>query len=271
MKMPRILQGQKTIQHLFSSDYHSGSESGLHPKKAFRVLEENYVERVFQNRMQKWLWKNYLDDLSVVGKVDVMSFLGDACEGQQLKIAGRTLKDSDTDNQVVWAIQCIQKAIDACKPKFFLGVTGTPYHVRASGSLDRQVYRGLEAENKNVTFIYHETLLIKIGELTYGLAHPYPTTQYKTPPLEKLVNQHAVEYYLRNTPRIQVFVRGHAHTFVWTRYRGNIYAFVVPCQQPVSSFARSKTYLTVRKPDVGILQVTQTGKDLIPKPFLHKW
>ena len=268
--MKRILQGQKIIKHLFLSDFHSGSVSALQPKKAFRTTDD-FTERIYQNKLQRWLWRNYLEDLSVIGKVDIVSFLGDSCEGQQLKIAGRTLTDADTDNQVKWAIQCIQVAIDMCKPRHFIGVNGTPYHVKTSGSLDRQVYQGLEPENKNIKFIYHDNLLIQIGNLTYSLAHPYPTTTYKTPPLEKMIIQHATEYYLSNMPRIQVFVRGHAHTFVWSRYRGNIYGFVVPCQQPTSSFARSKAYLTVRRPDVGILGVIQKDKDLIPMPLLHKW
>lgn len=270
-RIERILQGQKVVKHVFESDFHSGSVSALLPPNAWRVLEDNYSERVRQNRMQRWLWRNRLDDLSTIGKVDVYHFLGDSCEGQQLKIAGRTVTDTDTDNQVAWAIHDIQQALDIVKPKYFLGVNGTPYHVRTSGSLDRQVYRGLESQNKNIKFIYQDNLLLKIGELTYSLSHVYPTTQYKTPPLEKLINQHAVEHYLNNMPRIQVFVRGHAHIFVWSRYRGNIYAFIVPCQQPTSSFARSKAYLTVRRPDVGILAVEQRGRDLVPRPYLHKW
>jgi len=270
MKMERILQGQKVVNQLFISDFHSGSVSALLPKKAYRVTDD-FTERVFQNKMQKWLWRNYLDDLSVIGEVDVLAFLGDSCEGQQLKIAGRTLTDADTDNQVKWAIQSIQVALDMCKPKYFLGVNGTPYHVRTSGSLDRQVYRGLEAENKNIKFIYHDNLVIKIANLVYSLAHPYPTTRYSIPPLEKLITQHADEYYLGNMPKIQVFVRGHAHKYNWLSYRGGAYAFVVPCQQPTSSFARGKAYLTVRRPDVGILEVVQEDKDLIPRPYIHKW
>lgn len=267
----RICSGQKRVKLLFEGDHHAGSLSGLHPKKAWRVIEDNYSERVFQNRMQKWLWKNRLDDLSTMSNIDVYVFMGDGCEGQQLKIAGRTLTDTDTDNQVIWDIQNIQIALDILKPKYFLGINGTAYHVRTSGSLDRQVYRGLEAENPKIKFIYRDNLIIKIGDLTYSIAHPYPPSQYKMPPLEKLITQHATEYYLKNMPRIQVFARAHAHIYVWGRYRGNIYAFVVPCQQISTEYARTKTYLTVRRPDIGVLEVEQRGNELIPKQRLHKW
>lgn len=270
MKIERILQDQKIVKHLLEADHHSGSSSGLHPKNALRIVEDNFTEKVKQNKIQRWLWKNRLDDLSTIGKVDVYQYIGDSCEGQQLRIAGRTITDTDTDNQVNWAIQNIQIALDMCKPKYFLGVNGTPYHIRAGGSLDYQVYRGLEAENKNIKFIYADNLIIKIGELIYSIAHPYPSNMYKSPPLEKLITQHATEYYLNNAPKIQVFVRAHAHMYNWLNYRGGAIAFVVPCQQPTSKYARTKPYLTVRRPDVGVLNVIQKGKDLIPKPLIHK-
>lgn len=270
MKIERILQGQKRIKILSESDQHSGSVSALLPKSAVS-FDGQIVTRKPQNQIQRWLWKNRLDDLSSIGKVDVNMNLGDTCEGQQLKIAGRTLVDSDTDNQVLWAIDNIQIALDICKPKYFLGVNGTPYHVRTSGSLDMQVYKALERKNPNIKFIYAENLIIQIGKLMYAIAHPFPTVRYKAPALEKLITQHATEYYLGNMPRIKVFPRGHAHVFNWLRYRGNIYAYVVPCQQPTSSYARNKAYLTVRRPDIGLLLTMQEDEDLIPRPFLHKW
>jgi hypothetical protein len=89
------------------------------------------------------------------------------------------------------------------------------------------------------------------------------------PPLEKLIKQHAIETYLDNSEKIRVFCRGHAHQTVWMPYRGNNYAFVTPCQQPTSRFSRSKAYLTVRKPDVGMLKITQIGEQLTPTVYLH--
>lgn len=268
--MERIMEDKIKIAELFIGDIHSGSVTALLPANAKR-FDGQIDTSIPQNKMQRWLWKNYLDDLSQVGKIDVLVNMGDSTEGQQLKIFGRTLASTDTDMQVRWATECFQKVIDMCKPKYVLTVSGTPYHVLTSGCTDLQVHTNLEKSNPDIRFIFGAPLVIKIGKLTYSIAHPFPTTQNKSPPLEKLIDQHASEFYHGKTPRINVFARGHAHAFYWTHNDDGVYSFIVPCQQPTSEFGRNKPYLTVRRPDVGMLQITQSDEDLIPHVYLHKW
>jgi len=266
--MKKILEDKSDIDHLNLGDIHVGGLGAIFPPNA----KEYNGDPKPQIKLQKWIYKNYIEDLTKVGKVDVITDFGDNTDGQELKISGRTLVSTDTDNQVIWATECLQKAIDICKPSYFISLDGTPYHVSTGGgSCDFQVHNSLKKDNPDIEFIYEQTLVIKIGELIYSLAHPYPTTDQKIPPLEKLIHQHAADFYLDNTPRIDVFGRGHAHFYSWLSYRGGAYAYVVPCQQVYSDFAKRKFYLGVRHPDVGVLKIHQEEKLLMPQVYLHKW
>ena len=267
--MKQILNHSNKIEILDISDTHVGSVSALLPDKATRVIDGSQSSAVPQNRIQRLLWQLFLRDLSKVGKVDVVINNGDNIEGQQLKIAGRTLMDSDVDSQIEWALQVQQKVIDTVKPKFYIGCAGTDYHVTTSGNADLQIYKRLEAANPSIDFTYEDIVEIQIGKMAWSIAHPVPTSEMILPPLEKLIKQHATECYLGNAEKIRVFSRGHAHSFVWSALRGNNYAFIVPCWQPTSKYGRSKAYLTVRKPDVGLLKITQVGEQLTPSIYLH--
>jgi hypothetical protein len=220
--------------------------------------------------LQKLLWNNYQKDLLDIGNTNVIINLGDDTEGNQFKIFGRSVVSTDTDNQVAWATEILQHSIDVCKPSTFITLDGTPYHVDVgSGSSDFQVHNALKRSNPRVEFIYSKNLIIKIGGLVYSLAHVYPTTDYKTPPIEKLIKQNSEEYRFDNAERIDVFGRGHAHVFLWEQYRGGAYGFVAPCQQTGSEFGDRKPYLTVRHPDIGILKIHQEDGGLIPMPHIH--
>jgi hypothetical protein len=268
--LEKICNGQKRIKILAEGDIHVGSSSGLLPPNATSFDGEIYT-KIQQNPMQRWSWKNRLNDLSIIGSVDVYMFLGDGVEGQQTKIAGRTLVSTDIADQKQWAKNTIQIALDICKPKYFIGVSGTPYHIASSFNADLDIYRMLEKDNPNIKFIIEDVAMLQIGELVWGIAHPYPTTEFSAPPLEKLIKQHATEFYFGNMPKINIFARGHAHRFTWLNYRSGAYAFVIPCWQPTSIYARQKAYLTVRTADVGLLLITQNEKTLIPTPYLHVW
>lgn len=270
--MEKILLDKDIIKILALGDNHTGSSTGLLAPNSTDFDGEVLTPHP-QNQMQKWLWRNHCSDLTEVGKIDIMMDMGDNIEGTQTKIMGRTLQISDIDIQKTWAVDCLEPAINLCKPKFFIGVTGTGYHVRLSGNCnaDISIYKMLEQRNPNVKFIYGDNLIITIGQMVWSIAHPYPTAEYQLPPLEKLLNQHAKDYYLGNTPKINVFGRGHCHQHNWARLRGGPYAFTTPCQQPTSAYGREKAYMTVRHPDIGILGITQEGVDLMPKPLLHKW
>lgn len=271
-KLEKILEGKERIKILAVGDNHTGSSTGLLAPNSVDFDGEVLTPHP-QNQIQKWLWRNYCSDLTEIGQVDVKINMGDNIEGTQIKIMGRTLQTSDIDVQKIWAQKCLQIAIDIAKPKYYIGVTGTNYHIRLAGNCnaDISIYKALEQANPQIKFIYGDNLIIKIGSLVWSIAHPYPTAEYQLPPLEKLINQHAKDYYLDNTPKINVFGRGHCHQHNWARVRGGPYAFTTPCQQPTSAFGREKAYMTVRHPDVGILGITQEGADLIPKPLLHKW
>jgi hypothetical protein len=270
--MEKILTDKDIIKILAHGDNHTGSSTGLLSPNSAEFDGEVLTPHP-QNNMQRWLWRNYISDLTTLGELDVIINNGDNIEGTQMKIMGRTLQVSDIDVQKTWSAKCLQLSIDICKPKFYIGVTGTNYHIRLAGNCnaDISIYKALEQANPNVKFIYGDNLIVQIGKLNWSIAHPYPTTQYKTPPIEKLIAQHAEEFYYGNTPKINVFDRGHAHGFIWERLRDGAYGFVTPCQQPTSAYGREKAYMTVRHPDIGILGITQEGKDLVPRPLLHKW
>jgi len=266
----KICERQEKIKIVSESDTHIGSSSGLLPSIA-ESFDGNIYTKVKQNAMQRWMWKNRLDDLSTIGKADVYLFLGDSVEGKQIRMGGRTLQSADIDDQIEWAKRSIQVALDLIKPKYFIGISGTNYHIRSGGNADLTVYKMLGKDNPNIKFFCEDIITMQIGDLIWGLAHPYPNVQYSAPPLEKLISQHAIEYYLGSMPKISVFARGHAHRFTWLQYRGGIYAYVNPCWQPTSAYGRSRPYLSVRTPDVGLLELTQIKKTLTPMPHLHIW
>lgn len=270
--MEKILEGKERIKILTLGDNHSGSNTGLLPPNS-ADFDGQVITPHPQNEIQKWLWRNYTADLTEVGEVDILIDMGDNIEGTQTKIMGRTLTVTDIDVQKTWAMACLQMAIDICKPKYFIGVSGTNYHIRLSGNCnaDTSIYAMLQQKNPNIKFIYGDVLVVKIGQLVWSIAHPYPTTQFALPPIEKLIQQHAYEFYYGNAPRINVFIRGHAHTHIWGRLRGMAYGIVTPCQQPTSAYGREKAYMTIRTPDVGILGITQESNSLVPQPLLHKW
>lgn len=272
-KIEKIYKDKNNIKILAIADFHIGSTTAiLHPKAV------SYDGEIFsqqpQNEMQRWLWKNYLNDITTIGKTDIMISLGDLVEGLQLKIGGRTLVDADVESQIRWAVEILQTAIDLAKPEYFIGVSGTAYHVRNAGTLsaDFEVYNLLQKQNPKIQFIIGDNLIVKIGKLIYSIAHPYPITEYTVPPMEKLITQHAREYYLENVPKINVFLRGHCHVYNYLNYRGQgTYVITVPCQQPTSAYGRERAYLTVRRPDVGVLELQQIEDTIIPKPYIHKW
>jgi len=271
--MEKILTGKDIIKILVQGDNHTGSSTGLLPPRSTDFDGEVLTQHP-QNKMQKWLWRNYLSDLSEIGKVDIIMNMGDNIEGLQMKMLGRTVQVSDVDVQKTWAQNCLQIPIDLCKPQYYLGVTGTSYHVRegaGNGDADGSIYKMLEQVNPAVKFICEDNMVIQIGKAVWSIAHPYPSSQFKTPPIEKLISQHAQEFYFGNAPKIDIFGRGHAHAHIWLRLRGGAYGFVTPCQQPTSAYGRQKAYMTVQHPDIGILGITQEGKDLVPKPLLHRW
>jgi hypothetical protein len=178
---------------------------------------------------------------------------------------------TDTDNQVRWATEIHQKALDICKPSVMITLEGTPYHSRTGGgSCDFNVHNGLKKGNPEVEMIYSENLIIKIGKMIYSLAHPYPTTEMLSNPLEKLIKEAAVEHSLGNGERIDAIGRAHAHRYDWVCPRGR-YGFLVPCQQVESEYGKTKAYLTVRKPDVGVLELKQMDDYLMGIPKLHRW
>lgn len=270
--MKKILTDKDKTKILALGDFHIGGTTAiLHPTAI--SYDGAISSQQPQNTMQKWLWKNLLNDLTTIGKVDVIICLGDTVEGLQIKMFGRTLVDADMDSQIRWASEILQTVIELVKPKYFIGVSGTAYHTRSntSSSADLEVYHILEKQNPQIEFILGDNLIVKIAKMTYSIAHPYPVTEYSVPPLEKLITQHAREYILGNTSKFNVILRGHCHIYNFIRYRGNIYGITVPCQQPTSAYGRERAYLTVRHPDVGVLQLTQIEDTIIPTPYLHRW
>lgn len=272
--MERIFQDMldRPIKILAVGDFHIGSTTAiLHPNaKSFDGVIHSPQP---QNRMQKWLWKNFLSDLTEVGKVDLIINTGDNIDGAQIKMFGRTLVDPDEGIQTLWAEEINSTMIEIVKPKVFILVPGTIYHVRSTTNncADYEIVKKLQKKYQNVSFIYSDNVTVKIGRLIWNIAHPYPSVEYSSHPAEKLVKQHAVEHYMNNSPRIDVFLRGHCHVFNFLRYRGGAYVITTPCQQPTSAYGRERAYLTVRRPDVGVLEITQVGESIIPRPLLHKW
>lgn len=270
--MEKILQGQERIKILTFGDAHIGSTTAiLHPTA--KSFDGVIYSQQPQNRMQKWLWKNLLGDITSIGTVDIFMDLGDNIDAEQQRAYGRALVDADIDNQKRWAVEILDIMLNLTKPRIFIGVTGTPYHNRGfkTNCADLEIYKELEKLHPSIQFILGDKLIVKIGQLIWSIAHPYETREYSVPPMEKLIAQHGREYLLGNTPRIDVFIRGHCHVFNFLKYRGKIYVMTIPCQQPTSVFSRERAYLTVRHPDVGILSLTQVEDTIIPDVKLHRW
>jgi hypothetical protein len=268
--MEKILQNKPEITICSLADTHIGSVSAPSSPYAKRLVDGTHYEKIPMGKFSRILWNLFLGDLNKIGKVDVVINLGDNVDGLQLKQFGMEIADCDIDAQKEWAYEVQKIVIETLNPQYYIGITGTDYHVRFGGNADTDIYKKLRDNFKNVHFIIGDVLSVQIGKMPWSIAHSYPVCKDITPPMEKLIQQHAMEHYLGNEEVAhRVFARAHAHMFIWQSLRGNNYSYVNPCWQATSKFARGRPYLAVRHPDVGMLKIIQSGEQLTPFPMLH--
>jgi len=247
-------------------DMHTGSKYGYLPHEA--VTKEGV--QITQTKWQRTMETNLLSEFKKIGEVDILIVMGDTCEGKQVKIAGITLSDADTDSMVKWATKSILDICKLLKPKIIIAVKGTDYHVSTGigGDLDYQVASNLAYSGYKVLYGY-PTANVRIGNLKWKLKHKYPTAMNITPPMEKVYKEVCADAKAKGYEVPDVFGWGHAHQCVEPHriYSTSAYAFIAPCLKLNDPHIEEATY--VKRPDIGFLYIEQDADGYLNGRFIR--
>lgn len=251
---------KEILRYTYLGDIHGGS--------SYALSTEGIVSKsgttLSLSPEQQWLLKNFKEDLNKIGYTDIMVFLGDGAEGKQVKIFSNTLMDADCDTHIEIGVKVLSLAIDKLRPKIYISVPGTDYHVQGYGNLDYLIFQQLKLKYPKIQFIGDfktGVLDIKVNDLIHNYAHAYPTSRNALPPIEQIARDMTWNCKIAGKPVPNLLGRGHIHMHTAGLPRPNVpFGFTIPCQQLKTPYMSQRPYLTVREPDIGILTGEQQGK-----------
>ena len=253
-KPVKVLPNSENIKITIIADAHGGSKYGIMPPGT--VNKEGGV--LTQTRLQRRLWKGYVKALNEIGETDVLIVGGDMAEGKQVKIAGVTLSDSDTDIHVSIGSSVLNYAIEQLKPKTVLCVAGTDYHTTygVGGNLDYQIADKLIHDD--VSFGYVVNAEIGKSKTLWNLQHKISIANVnQLMPAEKIFRFYYRDLASNRIKRVpDVVARFHMHRVQPpTIIDSNRYFIRGACLKGKDPYIATLSYPS--NPDVGVLQVEQ--------------
>jgi predicted phosphodiesterase len=218
---------------LVVSDLHVGSNVALMPDEVIiEPSDKQRAQRIESNEVQKGLYKNWLEMISDVGRVDACFVLGDSCDGSNQKSRGFELWTSNLHQQVSTAADLL----GMIRTSNYYGVQGSFYHVSENTSSDLAVIESLEKCKKQ----FGTDLVVNIGGKRMHLAHEI---SFSTSPVSKFT---ALQRELTNSALYKQFfgtfdliLRGHIHE---SRMIQDVQGMVVtaPCWKMRDSYMAKK-------------------------------
>lgn len=196
---------EKTV--LVISDLHSGHLVGLTPPSWQLNPAATIGKRNKWVRIQRALWREYVDILAAVGRPDVLLVNGDCIDGRSEKSGGTELITCNRDEQVEMAVECIER-VHAGK---VIMTFGTGYHVGEYEDYENQVAEKVGAEKIGA----HEWF--SINGCIFDAKHfiPFsgvPHTMATAPLRDTIWNR---LWALRSEqPLADVVIRSHVHVYI---------------------------------------------------------
>jgi hypothetical protein len=259
---PPIISKKKFHRIIIISDTHIGGVTGY--LSIGCVDERGNVQ--YQTVHQEIMEKNLLFELSKIGSVDIVIFLGDMIEGKNPKAGGMDVSNVNTDIQIDWAVLFGKSIIDILKPKIVLGLHGSDYHVE-SGSDKRLIYQ-LSLHYSEIDFYFGQpSLKFFLGDKLWYLQHRFTgNSNCIVGVLERYWNMiNKLHWDRGRTP--DVIGYGHIHKavnpFQLMNGKNPVYAFVAPCQKVPDSFCSKGPVGALH--EIGFMYMEQDGVELTGK------
>ena len=237
---------------LVVGDLHVGSNVSVMPDEVY-LGEAERKNRISSNHLQKFIYKQWVDMVETVGKVDACIVLGDSVEGPNRKSKGIGLWTSDISEQVRVAAHLL----DMVKTKKYIGVQGSFYHVEDNLSSDKAVINSLKGD-------FNDECVVVSGKTRIHCSHAVgvssSSTAYRPTPIARemmLATINKEEY-----GKYDLILRGHAHYYVEVRF-GSSKGVICPCWKGRDEFVARKTLAFL--PHLGY--VLLKGTDVHPYVF----
>jgi predicted MPP superfamily phosphohydrolase len=194
------------------SDTHCGHITGLTPPE-WHMSTNNKSSSFFQKKnlyakLQREMWKWYVDVLKSLQPIDILFTLGDLIDGRGEASGGTELITTDCNEQCEIAIECL-KPVNA---KEVAMVYGTPYHTGK-----RTDYEDVIAKEFNATIDDH--LFVNVNGTVFDLRHKVGNSSVPYGRSNQISRQklHNIVWADKDLqPNSDVILRGHVHcdTFV---------------------------------------------------------
>ena len=237
---------------LVVGDLHVGSNVSVMPDEVY-LGEAERKNRISSNHLQKFIYKQWVDMVETVGKVDACIVLGDSVEGPNRKSKGIGLWTSDISEQV----RVAANLLDMVKTKKYIGVQGSFYHVEDNLSSDKAVINSLKGD-------FNDECVVVSGKTRIHCSHAVgvssSSTAYRPTPIARemmLATINKEEY-----GKYDLILRGHAHYYVEVRF-GSSKGVICPCWKGRDEYVARKTLAFL--PHLGY--VLLKGTDVHPYVF----
>ena len=237
---------------LVVGDLHVGSNVSVMPDEVY-LGEAERKNRISSNHLQKFIYKQWVDMVETVGKVDACIVLGDSVEGPNRKSKGIGLWTSDISEQV----RVAANLLDMVKTRKYIGVQGSFYHVEDNLSSDKAVINSLKGD-------FNDECVVVSGKTRIHCSHAVgvssSSTAYRPTPIARemmLATINKEEY-----GKYDLILRGHAHYYVEVRF-GSSKGIICPCWKGRDEFVARKTLAFL--PHLGYILLK--GTDVHPYVF----
>lgn len=240
---------------LIISDLHVGSNVAIMPDEVYiEPSDRQREQRIESNPLQKAIYKEWLDMLDTVGKVDACFDLGDNIDGSNYKSRGFELWTSNMHQQVTTAADLL----GMIRTNKYYGVQGSYYHVGENVSSDLAVISSLDHCKQE----FGTDLAVTVEDTRIHLSHEIGYTRSQASKYTALKNE--LDAALRQHPKIGKFgllCRGHRHEIEdLIDHENNTRMIVCPCWKGRDAFAGKKGLAMV--PTLGYILLTVKGSSI---------
>jgi predicted phosphodiesterase len=237
------------------SDLHVGSNVAIMPDEVYiEPSDKQREQRIESNPLQKVIYKEWLDMLDTVGKVDACFDLGDNIDGSNYKSRGFELWTSNMHQQVTTAADLL----GMIRTNKYYGVQGSYYHVGENVSSDLAVISSLDHCKKE----FGTDLAVTVEGVRIHLAHEIGFTN--SPVSKYTAANKEIDAANRNIAKLgnfQMLCRGHIHDIRdLIDHENNIRLVVCPCQKGRDAYAAKKGLGLVAT--LGYILLTIKGSDI---------
>jgi len=229
----------------------------------------NYSEdrcyKITANKTQEKLYSEWEKMIDTVGKVDGVFLLGDLIDGTNQKGVSMGLSNADLNWQQEMAIDLIKMI--PVKYGNYYAVQGSAYHTGNNGGQDYGIAKALtrEAHSK---FVFGDDILVDIEDIKIHARHVTSYTKnvnLRQNSLSRDVLEALSEG--KRTGKIDIFLRGHTHSYAALDYKPYFSAHVCPCWKGRDSFISQRSILS---PDCGYMVIDIDRSDYEVTPHIFK-